>query len=204
MQSPGIDSRREEFAGDVIVKKGKLVVLSGPSGVGKTTIVSEVRRRTGVLFSVSATTRKPRPGEADGKDYYFVDHEEFRRMIDAGKFLEWAEVFGLGQYYGTPADPVKQAVASGKTIVLDIDVQGGLQVAKAMPDATFVLILPPDDATLEKRLRGRGTEDEATVQKRLAKAKAEIDTAQRSGVYNCRIVNDDLERAVQQVVEIVQ
>lgn len=201
---PGENCPRGEFAGDVSTRTGKLVVLSGPSGVGKTTIVSEVRRRTGVMFSVSATTRKPRPGEVDGKDYYFVDPAEFRRMIDEGRFLEWAEVFGLGLYYGTPADPVKKALADGKTIILDIDVQGGLQVAKTMPDATFVLILPPDDATLEKRLRGRGTEDEATVQKRLAKAKAEIDTAQRSGVYNCRIVNDDLERAVQQVVEIVQ
>lgn len=185
-------------------KTGKLVVISGPSGVGKTTIVTEVRKRTGAIFSVSATTRTPRPGEVDGKDYCFVSHADFRRMIDEGKFLEWAEVFGLGQFYGTPAEPVKRALADGKTVILDIDVQGGLQVARAMPDATFVLLLPPDDATLEKRLRGRGTEDEAVVRKRLAKAKAEIDSAERSGLYNCKIVNDDLAKAVEKVVRIVQ
>ncbi|HAU37677.1 MAG TPA: guanylate kinase [Phycisphaerales bacterium] len=182
-------------------KSGKLVVISGPSGAGKSTIVAEVLRRTGAAFSVSATTRKPRPGEQDGREYRFVDRAAFERMIDAGELLEWAEVFG--QYYGTPAGPVREALAAGRTVVLDIDVQGGLQVHRAMPDATFVLIVPPSAETLSGRLRGRGTESPESIARRLAQARKEIETAQESGVYNDTIINDDLETAIRNVVRIV-
>lgn len=181
---------------------GKLVVITGPSGVGKSTIVKEVLARTGARFSVSATTRPPRPGETNGRDYYFVDRATFERMIAAGELLEWADVFG--KRYGTPAGPVRQSVASGQTVVLDIDVQGGLQVARLMPEATFVLIVPPSLDELRRRLTSRGTEDAATVARRLAKADEEIRTARDSGVYKNVVVNDDLETAIRETVNIVQ
>ena len=182
-------------------KTGKLVVVSGPSGVGKSTILREVLRRTGALYGVSVTTRGPRPGEVDGREYRFTDRPTFRKMIDAGELLEHAEVFG--ELYGTPAGRVLEAIRDGKTVVLDIDVQGGLQVARKMPQATFILIVPPGEAELARRLRGRGSEDQAAVQRRLAKARYEMETARQSGVYNHVVVNDDLESAVRQVVGIV-
>ena len=180
---------------------GKLVVITGPSGVGKTTIRQEVIRRSGAAYSVSATTRRPRAGEVDGRDYYFVDRPAFQQMIDNDELLEWADVFG--RLYGTPEKPVKQAVQQGQNVILDIDVQGGLQVRRKMPEATFILVLPPSDEELARRLRGRGSEDEAETAKRLAAARKEIETAERSGVYKHEVVNDDLEQAIQQVVDIV-
>ncbi len=179
-----------------------MVVLSGPSGVGKSTIVHEVLRRTGAAYSVSATTRDPRPGEVDERDYRFVDGLAFQRMVRDGELLEWAEVFGHS--YGTPAEPVRQAVASGRTVLLDVDVQGAVQVHKRIPDATFVLIVPPSDEALRQRLVGRGSEDEPQARRRLAAAKRELEAAQRSGIYTHRVVNDDLEMAVQSVARIVQ
>ena len=180
---------------------GKLVVISGPSGVGKSTIVSQLLKRTSVEFSVSATTRQPRPGEVDGRDYMFVSRQQFQQMIADEQLLEWAEVFG--QLYGTPARPVNQAVKAGKNIVLDIDVQGAIQVHRLMPDATFVLICPPDEETLADRLKGRGTETPDALARRLAKATDELNTATASGIYNEKVINDDLEAAIEQVVNIV-
>jgi guanylate kinase len=180
---------------------GRLIVISGPSGVGKSTVTGMVVTRTGVELSVSATTRPPRPGEVDGKNYHFVSSAEFQRMIDADELLEWADVFG--NRYGTPAGPVRRAVADGRTIILEIDVQGGVQVARKMPQATFVLILPPSDEELARRLRGRGTESDAVVARRLAKAQEEIRQATASGVYTIMVVNDDLEKAVGDVVAVV-
>ena len=180
---------------------GKLVVITGPSGVGKSTIVREVVRSTGVQFSVSATTRRPRPGEVDGRDYQFVDRETFREMIRRGEMLEWAEVFG--ELYGTPGEPIRQAIRGGRTIVLDIDTQGSMQVHRAMPDATFVLIVPPEEQELRTRLHRRGTESERSLRQRLAAAEREIQTARDSGAYQYTVVNDDLASAVLQVVEIV-
>jgi len=182
--------------------KGKLVVITGPSGVGKSTIAREVLRRTGAAYSVSATTREPREGEADGRDYRFVDRETFARMIADDELLEWAEVFG--NLYGTPGAAVRQAVADGRAVVLEIDVQGGLQVHRRAPDAEFVLIVPPNEAELARRLRGRASEDAQAAAQRLAKATDELRTAEASGVYNHRVINDDLESAICQVVRIVQ
>ncbi len=180
---------------------GKLVVITGPSGVGKSTIRQEVVGRTGAVYSVSATTRSPRVGEVDGRDYYFVDRSTFEQMIADDELLEWADVFG--RLYGTPAEPVKQAVERGETVILEIDVQGGLQVRPKMPEATFILVLPPSEAELARRLRGRASEDEAAAARRLAAATKEIETAERSGAYKHKVVNDDLQQAIELVVEIV-
>lgn len=182
-------------------RKGKLIVITGPSGVGKSTIVREALERTAAAYSVSATTRRPRDGERDGRDYHFVDRPTFQAMIEQGRMLEWAEVFG--ELYGTPAGPVREALASGRAMVLEIDVQGGRQVAEKMPEAEFVLIEAPSEAELAKRLELRGSEDAAAAARRLAEAKAEVSAAKASGVYNHHVVNDDLETAIRQVVRIV-
>ena len=195
------DTDRIPAAGGREESPGRLVVVSGPSGVGKSTIVREVLARTGAVFSVSATTRAPRPGETDGRDYHFVDRAAFEDLIARGEMLEWAEVFG--QYYGTPAERVRQGLAAGDTVVLDIDVQGGLQVARKMPEATFVLILPPGEAELKRRLAGRGTEDPQAAERRFAQARQEIRAATDSGVYTHTVINADLDQAVDEVVRIV-
>jgi len=185
-----------------MANRGKLIILSGPSGAGKSTIVREVLRRTGAKFSVSATTRPPRPGEQPGREYRFVDRATFERMIERGELLEWAEVFG--ELYGTPADLIRRALDEGRTVLLDIDVQGARQVHEKMPEAVFVLICAPDEQALAQRLGKRGTEDPEALARRLSKAEEETAEAVRSGMYTYRIVNDDLERAVDHVVEIVK
>ncbi len=181
---------------------GKLVVVSGPSGVGKSTIDKEVVQRTNAIFSVSITTRQPRPGEVDGRDYRFVDRATFERMIERDRLLEWAEVFG--NLYGTPTEPVRQAIVEGETILLEIDVQGAMQVHEKMPDAIFVLIAPPSDDVLRDRLKGRGTEDEESFRQRFGKAQEELRIANESGVYNHVVINEDIEAAIKQVVDIVE
>jgi len=180
---------------------GQLVVVSGPSGVGKSTVLAKARELTDAAFSVSATTRPPRQGERDGRDYRFVDRATFERMIRDGELLEWATVFG--QYYGTPAGAVRAALAEGKTVLLDIDVQGGIQVHEKMPDAAFVLIVPPGPEALRDRLTGRATESPEALRRRLDQAEKEIRAARESGVYGYTVVNDDLDRAVRQVVDII-
>jgi guanylate kinase len=181
---------------------GRLVVISGPSGVGKGTIREAVLERTGAEFSVSATTRSPRPGEKNGRDYRFVGRDEFVRMRDRGELLEWAEVFG--ELYGTPEAPVRRAVADGRTVLLEIDVQGALQVHRKMPEATYVLIVPPSREELARRIGGRGTESDEDARRRLAKAEEEIAAARESGIYTHEVVNDDLDRAIEEVAGIVE
>ncbi len=184
-------------------RRGLLLVISGPSGVGKTTITHEVERRLGGVFSVSVTTRPKTAADVEGRDYYFVDQAQFARMRDAGELLEWAEVFGKYNY-GTPEGPVDKQLSAGKLVILEIDVQGALQVKAKRPDAFMVFVLPPSDEELLRRLRHRAREAEEAIQSRFAEAKKEIETARRSKAYSVFIVNDSLEQAVEQAVEAVR
>jgi guanylate kinase len=176
---------------------GKLVVLSGPSGSGKSTLLRLALEALGpaARLSVSATTRAPRPGEVEGVHYYFMDRAEFVEAVGRGEFLESAEY--NANLYGTPARPVFEAMARGECVILEIEVQGALQVREKAPSALFVFVDVPTFATLEARLRARGTEDEATIHRRLVRARWERDHAH---CYDERIVNDVLARAVDDLV----
>jgi guanylate kinase len=181
---------------------GLLLLICGPSGVGKTTIVHELIRRFGGLFSVSATTRQRSPQERDGVDYFFLDEPTFQKWIDEDRFLEHAQVFGRS-WYGTPEAPVRAELAKGRMVVLDIDVQGADNVRKRIPDALAVFILPPDEPELLKRLRARGREDEAAIQRRFAESKLEIARATHGNTFDAFVVNDTLPRATDEVSAIV-
>lgn len=182
-------------------RKGKLVVISGPSGSGKSTICREVIRRTGAFLSVSCTTRQPGNAEVNGKDYWFIRQDEFEKRIAAGGFIEYANVYG--NYYGTPRQPVEDAVAAGKPAILEIDVQGGLQVKQQYPEAVMVFIMPPTMETLLSRIEARGRgEDEDSKKRRLAAAQKEFETARKA--YDHIVINDVLERAIEDVMKIVE
>jgi len=183
-------------------ESGLLLVVSGPSGVGKTTIVHQVRERLGGQFSVSATTRPRSDGEVDGEDYLFVSPDQFEDMVRTNAFLEHAEVFGR-HAYGTPRTPVEEALAKGELIVLDIDVQGAMQVRDRMPSAFMLFILPPSDEELRRRLESRGREDEEAINRRFAEARREIDLATGRDLYDAFIINDHLERAVEEACKLV-
>lgn len=178
----------------------RLFVISGPSGAGKGTLLAELRKqRPDLGLTVSATTRSPRPGEVDGTSYYFLSDEEFRRRIAAGEFVEWAAVHG--HLYGTLVTEVKRLLAKGHSLVLEIDVQGALNVRKVYPDAVLVFIEPPSLQVLEERLRGRGTEDEASIELRLKNARHEMELADQ---YDVRIVNDTVDRAAQELGSVMR
>ena len=182
------------------MNEGLLVVISAPSGGGKGTILKELfAKDDNLVLSVSATTRSPRPGEEHGKQYYFLQKEEFEELISQGKMLEYAQY--VGNYYGTPREPVEQWMAQGKDVVLEIDVQGGAQIKKLMPGCVSIFILPPSMKVLEKRLRDRGTEEDATVRKRLEKAREEIPHAKD---YDYVVFNDRLEDAVEDLRAILR
>ncbi len=184
-------------------KRGKLVVISGPSGAGKTSICNELLRKLpNARWSVSVTTRPPRPGEKDGEAYRFVSKEEFQRMLEAGELLEHAEY--LGNYYGTPRKPVEQAIERGEIVIMEIDVQGGAQVAKKVPDSIRIFILPPTMETLQARLSGRRTESQEIQRRRIEQADGEIAFARNSGCYQYFITNDILEDSVNQILEIIR
>lgn len=180
---------------------GRLTVLAGPTAVGKGTIAAYVRTHfPGVWFSVSMTTRKPRPGEVDGVHYHFVDNQEFDRLVAAGEFLEHAVVHGFAQY-GTPRGPVERAIREGKDALLEIDLQGARQVRDTWPDALFVFLEPPNWEELVRRLVGRGTEDEVERTRRLDTARAEL--AARAE-FDKVIVNDDVRRASEELVSLMR
>lgn len=181
--------------------KGRLAVISGPSGVGKSTITKQVLEKLeDTYLSVSATTRPQSASEQNGRDYWFINKEEFEKKIRRGEFLEYARVFG--NYYGTPADKVEQQLQEGKNVILEIDVQGGVQVKEKRPDAVMIFILPPNENALAERLAGRGRDDETTAKKRLSLAKEEIKAGKAN--YEHFVVNDDLAEAVKQVTEIIK
>jgi guanylate kinase len=176
-----------------------LLVLAGPSGVGKGTIVERLRRRVPALWvSVSYTSRPPRPGEVDGEDYHFVSRAEFEALRDAGGFLEWFEVFG--DLKGTPRGPVEERLAAGIDVVLEIDVQGALKIKREFPAALLVFVQPPSPEELARRLRTRGTESPEAIERRLAAAAAEEAQAPEFDVV---VVNDDVERVVEEVAGIL-
>jgi guanylate kinase len=182
---------------------GTIFVFSAPSGAGKNTLIDHVQKTVpGMVYSISATTRKPRPGESDGRHYFFLDEALFRRRIDQGAFAEWASVHD--HYYGTPKSFIDETVASGNHIIMDIDVQGKKQFDLAYPFAIGVLILPPSLDELEIRLRARKSDDDATIRLRLKNAEQEMAFAREQGKYEYTVINDDLERAKGEIVRIVR
>jgi len=181
--------------------RGNLIVIAGPSGVGKGKLVKELLARDpdGLVVSISATTRSPRPDEVDGVDYFFVDEAGFDRLIADGDLLEWAEVFG-GNRYGTPRGFVEWRRSAGTDVILEIDVQGAAQVREQVPDAILILLEPPSLEELERRLRGRGTEKDRHIEERLAKAERELEQAPW---FHHRVVNDQVARAADEVAAII-
>ncbi len=183
-------------------QRGLLVVISSPSGGGKTTVVKRILDSGDdrFVYSVSATTRPPRPGEKDGRDYFFLSDEEFRRRIQDGAFAEWAEVHG--HLYGTLKDQIDRNLEAGKIILLDIDVKGGLSLKQAFPeDSLLIFLAPPSLEVLEQRLRQRGTDSEEEINRRLQRVKMELDAAKQ---YDAVIVNEDLDATVRGVLEAIE
>ncbi|MBR4739445.1 MAG: guanylate kinase [Bacteroidales bacterium] len=181
---------------------GKAILFSAPSGCGKTTIIKELMQWFDCFgFSISATSRVPREGECDGKDYYYLSREEFLRRVAAGDFLEWEEVYE-GTCYGTLRSEVERLWNEGKVAVFDVDVNGGRALKQAFgADALSIFVLPPSVEVLEQRLRGRGTESEDSIARRLARSAKELEEAPK---FDVSIVNDDLQRAVQEAREVIE
>ena len=180
-------------------EKGKLIVISGPSGAGKSTVVFKaIEGREDVCFSTSVTTRKPRPGEVDGREYFFVDPDRFKEMVENDELLEHAEY--VANSYGTPRAYVEEKLAAGLNVLLDIEVQGARQVHEKMPDAVKVFIIPPSLEELEKRLKGRGTDTERAIEARLIRARQEY---QEADFYDYLIINDDADKAAKELSAII-
>ena len=179
-------------------KRGSLIVISGFSGVGKGTVVKRLVSDFGYNISVSATTRSPREGEVDGREYYFMGKSEFENLIDYGGFIEWTQY--VENYYGTPKKYVEKSLDEGKDIILEIEVMGALNVKKQFPDALLIFISAPSISELRSRLSGRGTESEETIIKRLKKATEEAEDMDK---YDYVVVNDDLEECIQTVNSVI-
>ncbi|MDO5700303.1 MAG: guanylate kinase [Bowdeniella nasicola] len=180
--------------------RGSVLVLVGPSGVGKGTVIAQLRRRfPSVWCSVSATTREPRPGERDGEHYFFITPERFTELVDSGGMLEWAWVHET-ERYGTPREPVEERLAAGLPVVLEIDLQGARQVRETMPEAHFVFLAPPSRAELEARLRGRETESAQEIERRLRTAEVELDAIDE---FDHVVVNDTVDSAATQLAHVL-
>lgn len=181
------------------MNKGMLIIVSGPSGCGKGTVLAEILKSDRIFYSVSATTRSPRPGETDGVNYYFLTKEKFEKLIEEDGMLEYASY--CGNYYGTPKRPVEEMLEQGKHVILEIEVQGAMKVMEKCPEAVFVFILPPSLKELERRLNKRGTEAEDVIKKRLSEAAGEIKQAYK---YDYAVINGELEKAVDDLKAIIR
>jgi len=182
-------------------QRGELIVLAGPSAVGKSTIGRYLEKDPGLVYGVSMTTRNERTGDDKGKEYVYVTVPEFARKLDADEFLEYAQVYD--NYYGTPKHPNLDELNAGKDVLLDIDVQGALQVRYLYPDALMIFILPPDEPTLLERLKSRARDDAADMTKRFRAAKREIHMAKGSRVFDHMVINDNLDRAVAEIRKLI-
>ena len=180
-------------------KKGGLFVISAPSGAGKGTVLKQILElRPEHVLSVSFTTRSPRTGEKHGESYFFAAREDFEKMIEQDKFLEYAEY--VGEYYGTPKEPIYDAIGDGKSVLLEIEVLGAGQIKEKEPDAVSIFIIPPSLEELERRLRGRGTDSDDKIRTRLERARAELEERHS---YDHVVVNDDVTRAAQEIISIM-
>ena len=179
--------------------KGLLLVISGPSGTGKGTVCKRLLEKNDNIFlSVSATTRKPREGEIDGVSYHFYDEDKFRNLIAKNQFIEWAAF--CDNYYGTPKAPVVENIENGRDVMLEIEIEGAMKVRAKHPEGVYIFLFPPSIEVLEERLKGRGTETDEVIAKRLARAKEEFKMCTK---YNYYVVNDDLEKAVEEIEAII-
>jgi guanylate kinase len=186
--------------GSMDTRRGRLIVISAPSGAGKTSIAQAIlARNLGMRFSVSATTRPRRVTETEGKDYYFLTKEEFRRRVAAGEFAEWEEIYG--EYYGTLRSEIDRAITAGESLVFDIDVKGGLSIKKLYPDALLIFVQPPSVDDLLERLRKRHTENSTTLRRRMERVPMELAMGAR---FDRKVFNDVLERAIEEVQDIIQ
>lgn len=185
-----------------VAPRGQLVVLAGPSAVGKSTVVSGLRSAVPDLyFSVSMTTRAPRPGEVDGKDYFFVTPEHFQGRIDRGEMLEWADIHGGLQRSGTPAGPVQEAMDAGRPVLVEVDLAGARNIKRLLPEAQTVFLAPPSWDILVQRLTGRGTETPEVIERRLTTAREELDA---QGEFDVVVINDNVDTAVATIAGILQ
>lgn len=191
--------RDDALGADVGAKRGNLYVISGPSGVGKGTLVSKLlEARDDIVLSISATTRSPRPGEVDGKDYLFLTRQQFDDLVASDGFIEWAEY--AGNRYGTPIAFVEDQLRAGKNVILEIEVQGAFQVKEKLPDATLIFIEPPNMDELKARIVGRGTESDEVIGSRMRTALLEME---RKMEYDIAVMNDDIDSAVRRLSECI-
>ena len=178
----------------------KLIILTGPSGVGKGTVIKKILdKEKNIWLSISATTRNPRKGEKEGENYYFLSENEFKKMIDKKLFLEWAKF--AGNYYGTPLSSVREKIERGFIVLLEIEVEGAKQIKEKFPESSSIFLLPPNKDELEKRIRNRGTEKEESIKRRLARANYEIEA---SDEFDFAVINHDISETVKNVIKIIK